>query len=1184
MKKIISYLLVMLMMIPCIVLADYKYDDGVTKTDTYIFTYSDYARYMKVKEGLPYGFSNGKAVSANGFKFGGFITNPEFEITNSGPSTSWLAPGIEYWLIGKNKLDTKVRAGTDEDKSGVRITEYVLHNAQVSGTGSITNPWTFIDGYNVKVGVTDKTIGQISPENGYEHVGEGDGPKEFILTYDNKYALDTRACQNVASSTGATFSIVNGSSANTKKITINNISKDFSCFINFGTNCYAIAFNNNGGTGGIGGQQYYYQYGKGWFSDSICKSALTPSITSPTRVGYTYQGYKYKINETTYGKTIVNASNKLVPGVKDSDVQSDTAYAHWKPIEYTITYDYDGGSAKTGGSYPDKGTFGNVIQVTPPTKVGWTFDGWTATGLTTSTALQGSTNNPTTSWDGTKVKVNYFKNLRSTAGSVTLKAVWKKNYVVIYFSAQNNTTEPLATIKNQIVLANDAHYTDGTVYAHAGDVYNFELRDDTIKINGTNKSFKNIIYWNSPSNRTTRKVIYDVSYGETLYYHGDGLPGLHNCGSFFCLERKYHTYQDKAEWKCASGNCGHDVYNQKLTTYKDTDFCDCSTSSCYIVLEPNWVPAKYKITLNNKSADTAGTAEIYEKAYDGYYLDSALTKKMSSSTNKITKPTKTGNDFLGYFTAETGGTKYIDENGAITSSASNTAFDAAGTLYAHWSATSYTITLTNTNATTAGSTSVTVPYLGTPGAITNPTRQYTITYDKNSTGATLGKTSDTATYTFDGWYTAASGGSKVINANGTLVSNVSGYTNASGKWSKASGATLYAHWSGGSVTVTTVTKDNNTCNFNTKSDGSGTTYNASSSITPTAATILYARCTVSSYTITLTNTNATTNGSTSVTVPYLGTPGAITNPKREYTVTYDKNSTGATLGKTSDKSSYTFDGWYTAASGGSKVINANGTLVSNVSGYTNSSGKWSKTSGATLYAHWTGGSVTVTTITKNNHSCTFNSSSNGSGTNYNPSTSITPTAATILYGICAQSKTITVTFNYNKATWNGTTTTRQCTVNAYGKCSVTSPGISNYTGKNSCINGNCSQQKSLGELFTVRGWNTNSGASTATVTSGGSIEVSSNTTYYAIVSLTKTSVKTFTEGADGVFVRTGPGGTSTGLIPANSWITIGDYSYPGTGSNPLWVKVTGFNGSCSNHGVQSFSTCLNWMSAQWITW
>ena len=437
MKKIISYLLVLIMLVPCIVLADYKYDDGVKKTDLYIFTYNDYARYIKIKEGLPYGFNNGKAETITDFKYGGFITKPEYDITNSGQSTSWLAPGIEYWLVGKNKLDTRITSGNDEDKSGVRITEYVLHNTKVNGAGTITNPWTYIDGYNVKVGVTDKTIGQILPEGGYEHVSPEEGAKEFILTYDNKYPLDTRQCENAASATGATFNITNGSNANTKKITVSNVTEDFSCFINFGTNCYAISFNNNnsGRQDGLYNQIFYYQYGKGWFNDSICKTPFNKTITSPTRLGYLYQSYNF-----TNDKEIITIDNKIKPGIKDEGVVTGIAYAKWKPIVYNISYNYNNGGAASGGKYPSTGTYDQLVEVTPPVRTGYTFTGWSITGdidrKTAKTGTVANVDSLTTSIGASDTPKNkYYKNLASIQGkTVTFKATWSQNVYNVQYS------------------------------------------------------------------------------------------------------------------------------------------------------------------------------------------------------------------------------------------------------------------------------------------------------------------------------------------------------------------------------------------------------------------------------------------------------------------------------------------------------------------------------------------------------------------------------------------------------------------------------------------------------------------------------------------------------------------------------------------------------------------------------
>jgi hypothetical protein len=50
-------------------------------------------------------------------------------------------------------------------------------------------------------------------------------------------------------------------------------------------------------------------------------------------------------------------------------------------------------------------------------------------------------------------------------------------------------------------------------------------------------------------------------------------------------------------------------------------------------------------------------------------------------------------------------------------------------------------------------------------------------------------------FIFDGYWTAATGGSRVINPNGTFVANVANYTNANGQWTRtATPTTLFARW------------------------------------------------------------------------------------------------------------------------------------------------------------------------------------------------------------------------------------------------------------------------------------------------------------------------------------------------------------------------------------------------------
>ena len=155
------------------------------------------------------------------------------------------------------------------------------------------------------------------------------------------------------------------------------------------------------------------------------------------------------------------------------------------------------------------------------------------------------------------------------------------------------------------------------------------------------------------------------------------------------------------------------------------------------------------------------------------------------------------------------------------------------TLYAVWEANTYKITLTNSNATTAGTTSVTATYDSNalkPSYITLPQRKYTVSgFDANSTGATISSIRTvTSTYTFNGWYTAASGGSKVLTntASPAFVASVSGYTDANQKYIKAGTTTLYAQWTSKSVTLPKVQKKGYICKWNTKNDGTGTSYNS----------------------------------------------------------------------------------------------------------------------------------------------------------------------------------------------------------------------------------------------------------------------------------------------------------------------------------------------------------------------
>jgi len=173
-----------------------------------------------------------------------------------------------------------------------------------------------------------------------------------------------------------------------------------------------------------------------------------------------------------------------------------------------------------------------------------------------------------------------------------------------------------------------------------------------------------------------------------------------------------------------------------------------------VTLYAIWEGNNYTISLNNQSASSAGTTAIYGKYANGIYLDAGRTKLMTSSANGITVPTKAytvtyncnggsgatsaraNATFGGYYTGANGaGTQMIANNGRITASLTNTTYSGNATLYAKW----------------------------TPGAVTLPS-------------------ATRANYIFNGWYTAASGGSKIGNAGVA--------------YTPSANTTIYAQWRG----------------------------------------------------------------------------------------------------------------------------------------------------------------------------------------------------------------------------------------------------------------------------------------------------------------------------------------------------------------------------------------------------
>jgi uncharacterized repeat protein (TIGR02543 family) len=163
-------------------------------------------------------------------------------------------------------------------------------------------------------------------------------------------------------------------------------------------------------------------------------------------------------------------------------------------------------------------------------------------------------------------------------------------------------------------------------------------------------------------------------------------------------------------------------------------------------LYANWTAKQYTVTLDQQGG-SGGTTSV--------------NATYASAMPEIGLPTKTGYDFDGYYTETNGrGTQYYNANGT---SARTCDLTAAVTLYAKWTANTYTVTLDHEGGEN-GSYEVTATYGADMPAITLPTK----------TG-----------YDFDGYYTETNGrGTQYYNADGSSARS----------WGINANTTLHAHW------------------------------------------------------------------------------------------------------------------------------------------------------------------------------------------------------------------------------------------------------------------------------------------------------------------------------------------------------------------------------------------------------
>lgn len=153
---------------------------------------------------------------------------------------------------------------------------------------------------------------------------------------------------------------------------------------------YGITWNMNGGTA---------KSGATYPSSQSFGSTLDLTSLTPTKEGYEFTGWSNGTN--TFDGT------ETVADINPTNSPSLTMTAQWTPVNYTISYAMNGGSASNPTSYTIES---NAITLNNPTRNGYTFTGWSGTGLSGSanksvTIPKGSTGNRsyTANWQASDI-------------------------------------------------------------------------------------------------------------------------------------------------------------------------------------------------------------------------------------------------------------------------------------------------------------------------------------------------------------------------------------------------------------------------------------------------------------------------------------------------------------------------------------------------------------------------------------------------------------------------------------------------------------------------------------------------------------------------------------------------------------------------------------------------------------
>lgn len=151
-----------------------------------------------------------------------------FEYTRVGGNNSYLVDEKEFYAIyaidnNEDIIITPVeeRSATSSDTAGLRPNLYVKKGVRVTGSGTKSDPWLFVEpNYYISLKLENATINEKTIVE--ENIKEIDGVRTYAILPNEKHAL-----KNIDCGTYTEYTMENNS------FTLNNINSDISCTITY---------------------------------------------------------------------------------------------------------------------------------------------------------------------------------------------------------------------------------------------------------------------------------------------------------------------------------------------------------------------------------------------------------------------------------------------------------------------------------------------------------------------------------------------------------------------------------------------------------------------------------------------------------------------------------------------------------------------------------------------------------------------------------------------------------------------------------------------------------------------------------------------------------------------------------------------------------------------------------------